>query len=257
MSETHGEGGAAPLTDLEAQQVALAQVQEDDFRAANLSRMVAERLGPGSVLDVGCGGGGMVAFLLEHGHDARGIDVSEPIIAAAREYLQGRGHDPARVSREQLEDLVAKGVTFDNVVSMDCLEHVADDEAMFAHLVRLVRPGGGRLVITVPALDWLYGRRDRDIGHYRRYDRAMLRRLTIGQPITVEELRFWNGLGVLPRLVTEKLLGRRMDESFRYGEPDLKTRLLRGALDTWFRTVERYTRPPLGLTLILKATRLL
>jgi len=246
----------AELTDLEAQQVALAQVQDDDFRAANLARMVAERLAPGSVLDVGCGGGGLVAALLAAGHDARGVDVSAPIIAAAQRYLEARDLDPSRVSAETLDSLADRGAHFDNVVSMDCLEHVDDDVAMFEKLVAITRPGGGRLVITVPALMWLYGRRDRDIGHYRRYDPSRLREFFAGRPIVVEELRFWNGLGVLPRVVTEKLLGRRMDESFRYGEPTLKKRALRFALDRWFRTVERYLRPPIGLTLIVKATRL-
>ncbi|MCK5798347.1 MAG: methyltransferase domain-containing protein [Deltaproteobacteria bacterium] len=240
--------------DLDAQQVALAAVQEDDFRAANLNQMVASRLAPGSVLDVGCGGGGLVASLLRAGHDARGIDVSPPIIAAAKRYFEGHGFDPERVSAEPLASLVARGARFDNVVSMDCLEHVENDEAMFSELVEIVRPGG-TLVITVPALSWIYGQRDADIGHYRRYEKSRLRALIVGRSLRIEELRFWNVLGVLPRLVNEKLLGRRMDESFRYGEVTLKKRLLRGGLDLWFSTVERWVRPPLGLTLVMKASR--
>jgi SAM-dependent methyltransferase len=257
MSAESETGRAASAMDLDEQQVALSEVQDDDFRAANLNRMVAERLKPGTVIDVGCGGGGLLASLLERGYDACGIDVSPAIIEAAQGYLGSRGFEPTRVSAEPLEALVERGETFENVVSMDCLEHVDDDEAMFQQLVKLVRPGGGRLVITVPALMWLYGRRDRDIGHYRRYDRKRFEELLVGQPLIIEELRFWNGLGILPRVVTEKLLGRRMDESFRYGEPDLKKRVIRSALNTWFSTVERWVKPPMGLTLILKATRLL
>jgi hypothetical protein len=62
-------------------------------------------------------------------------------------------------------------------------------------------------------------------------------------------------LGVLPRVINEKILGKRMDESFRYGVPTLKKRVIRTTLDIWFRMLENTIKPPLGLTLMLTATR--
>jgi SAM-dependent methyltransferase len=206
------------------------------------------------VLDVGCGVGRLLIELLERGHDAWGIDVSAPIIKAARCQLQRAGLDQDRVSARPLAELVAGGATWDNVVSMDCLEHVENDSEMFVQLVHLLRPGG-RLVVAVPALSWLFGQRDLDIGHYRRYERAMLEELCSEQPIDILELRFWNALGVLPRFVSERLLGRKLDESFRYGHPTLRKQLLRRGLSAWFATIERWVTPPLGLTLILTAER--
>src|SRR5262245_12661058 len=106
---------------LEDQQADLARVQLDDFRAANLFRLVGSRLQAGDVLDVGCGAGGMVAWLLHHDYDARGIDVSETIISSAQDFLRQRGLDPTRVSATTIERLVNEGTTAANVVSMDCL----------------------------------------------------------------------------------------------------------------------------------------
>lgn len=254
-SPRRGIGSRAPMPDLETHEIALTEVQLRDFRAANLFRLVSARLVPGGrVLDVGCGASGLVASLLERGVDASGIDASASIIEAAAGFLRARGLDASRVSTEPLSALVAQGATFDSVVSMDCLEHVEDDAAMLRDLVRVLRPGG-TLVVTVPALMALYGERDRLQGHFRRYDRPMLRALAAEAPLELLELRYWNLLGVAPTYVSHRLLHRTVDESFRYGAPSLPKRLLRQALFTWFEQVENRFRPPLGMTLLLVARR--
>lgn len=242
------------MQDLEEQQTALAGVVDADFRSKSLITLVSRRTVPGSVLDVGCGSGGMVAWLLEHGYDARGIDSSDKIIEAAHRYLAARRCDPSRVQKRPVEDVIARGEQVDNVISMDCLEHQPDDRAMFQNLVRLLRPGG-RLLVTVPAVPWLFSERDRIVGHHRRYTPERLRALAQGEPLRIDELRYWNLLGVPPTFVAAHVTKRAVDESFRYGEPTLKKRLLRSGLSLWFDHVENRIRPPLGLTLFLAATR--
>jgi SAM-dependent methyltransferase len=232
----------------------LSRHQDTDFRSANLFRLVAQQVIPGTVMDVGAGGGGMVAWLLERGYDARGIDVSETTAAAAQRFLAARNLDPERVQHQALETLIGNGETVDNVISMDCLEHIEDDVTAFAQIVELTRPGG-RIVITVPALMALFGERDEHQGHYRRYDRRSLLALTEGHPLRIDDLRYWNLLGVAPTYVNHRLLKRSIDESFRYGKPTLGATLLRRGLGAWFRHVESRLRPPLGLTLMLTATK--
>lgn len=239
---------------LEEQQTALAEVQLHDFRAHSLRSLVVSHLAQGSVIDVGCGGGGMVHHLLSGGRDAHGIDTSDEIIAAAQTFLRKHGCDPQRVSKTPIAELVAAGHLVDNVISMDCLEHVEDDSVMFQSLVALLRPGG-RLVVTVPAVPALYGERDRLIGHYRRYTPGRLRLLSSRSPLRVEELRYWNVLGVAPVFVYARLLGQATNESFRYGEASLPKQALRRALSLWFHRVENRIKPPLGLTLFLVATK--
>ena len=151
--------------------------------------------------------------------------------------------------------IIPAGLTLDNVVSMDTLEHNEDDHRAFAQLVELTRLGG-RLIVTVPALMALFGPRDRDMGHFRRYSRESLCELAARNDIRIDDFRYWNLIGVAPALVTARLLRRRIDESFRYGGDSLAKRLTRNTLATWFRSVENRIRPPLGLTLILTATRL-
>jgi SAM-dependent methyltransferase len=243
------------LASLEEQQARLAAVQGTDFRSANLWQLLGSHVRPGTVLDVGCGAGGMVSWLLSRGFDARGIDSNERTIEAAKAFLRERGHDPERVSAESLERLLATSARWSNVVSMDCLEHIEDDRAAFATLVQLLSPGG-RLLVTVPALPFVYGERDRILGHYRRYTIESLRSLADRQPLEIEHIRYWNLLGVGPTYVSQRLLGRAIDETFRYGDATLSRRLLRAALSTWFEHVENRITPPLGLTVFMVATRI-
>lgn len=240
------------LNDHEA---ALSAHQLSDFRSANLFRMVADQVIPGTVMDVGAGGGGMVAWLLQRGYDARGIDLSPSTAAAARRFLASLDLPDDRVQAMGLEELIGRGETHDNVLSMDCIEHIEDDRTAFSQLVELTRPGG-RLVITVPALMALYGARDEHQGHYRRYEQNTLRDLTRGLPVRIDTLRYWNLLGVAPTFVNQRILGRAIDESFRYGKPGLTSRVLRRGLSVWFRQVENRIVPPVGLTLLMVATRL-
>ncbi len=242
-------------SNLDEQQTILAGVVDTDFRARSLNELVCTYIVAGTVLDVGCGSGGMLAWLLEQGYDASGIDSSEHIINAAHALLQSKGCDPSRVRNAHIEDLTRAGMLVDNVLSMDCLEHQADERPMFSNLVKVLRPGG-RLLVTVPAVPWLFSERDRTYGHHRRYTRERLRDLCRSEPLRIDDLRYWNMLGVPPTFLYAHVLRRAITEGFRYGEPTLTKKALRAALSFWFRHVENSVRPPVGLTLVLAATRL-
>ena len=85
--------------------------------------IIAEGIAPGaSVLDIGCGDGVMLQFLMATRNvRALGIDVSAEAVRRAIE----RGVE-ARV--QPLDELAAFGQTFDHVVMSEVVEHVADAE---------------------------------------------------------------------------------------------------------------------------------
>lgn len=255
MNPRDSQTNAETRTHLESHEIHLAKAQTNDFRARNLFRLVSELMVPGSALDVGCGSGGLVGFLARQGREVLGIDVSQPIVDAAREFLASEGLAEALICKESTSELRAAGRVYDNVVSMDCLEHVEDHAALFDDLVALVKPGKS-LIITVPALPLVFGPRDVALGHFRRYTKRTLLALTKPHHLRVDEIRYWNGLGVLPILLSTRVFKRSINESFRFGEQTTKTKLLNGGLDLWFRKVEHAIRPPAGLTLVMKATKL-
>jgi SAM-dependent methyltransferase len=96
----------------------------------------------GRVLDVGCGGGELLAHYATLGWETFGVDVSEAAASAAREL-------GASVHVGTLADGPWPPGSFDLVVYSHSLEHIPGPLEELARARKLLRPGG-RLVILAP-----------------------------------------------------------------------------------------------------------
>jgi SAM-dependent methyltransferase len=159
-------------------------------------------LGPRpTLIDVGAGTGGMLDRIAPL-CDAWGVEYS-PDGAA---FCQSRG---VRVLRGGLPNLPLASDRFDLALSMDVFEHVEDDVAAMADVRRVLRPGG-RLVMTVPALQWLWSRHDEALHHHRRYNRRMLNTRLEQAGFRVVRCSYYNSL-LLPPIAAARLAGRVKD----------------------------------------------
>lgn len=223
---------------------------EHDFRGVSLNQCIGKLVPPGRVLDMGCGSGGMTAELLRRGCDVVSQDVSEAMVSMCRRYLEREGLPSGGVRLAGVDD-IRETAEFDAIVSLDVIEHIEDDRRALAIMRRAIKDTG-RLVLSVPALSRLYGPKDEQIGHFRRYDRAPLVALIEESGFTVDSVRYWNVIGVLPVWLSV-VRGKRLDESMRYSGRSRAQRALNAALRLWFTEVENRVAPPLGLTLIVEA----
>jgi SAM-dependent methyltransferase len=132
-------------------------------------RRLVERWVPrgGTLLDVGCGAGGTVAAL-ESDYDARGVDASPAAVEACR----ARGI--TRVALGSATDPSTWGqLPVDAVSLLDVIEHVDDDVGALRAAAAATGPGG-RVIVTVPAYEWLWSAHDTRNHHHRRYTRRRL-----------------------------------------------------------------------------------
>lgn len=83
----------------------------------------------------------------------------------------------------------------DTVIATNVVEHIEDDLGTAVTMRSLLAPGG-RAIILVPALQFIYGEMDRELGHHRRYSPARLRQLLERAGLQVEAMRWFNRLGV-------------------------------------------------------------
>ena len=100
------------------------------------------------VLDLGCAGGFMAEALALRGANVTGIDPAADAIDAARAHARESG---LRIGYDVGvgEALPYESASFDAVVCVDVLEHVADLAKVLSEVVRTLRPGGLFLFDTI------------------------------------------------------------------------------------------------------------
>lgn len=212
--------------------------------AVNYPKWIMEEFSPylrGSVADIGAGTGNFSRFLL--GTDLQHLHAFEPCERTHRT-LSNRFLGESRFSSvnafvtEVASDFAER---FDAVVYNNVMEHVENDQAELEAVYRMLRPGG-RVLIFVPALSWLYSDFDRSLGHYRRYDRDAGAELLLRSGFAVEVAKYVDVLGILPWWISMKMLKGRLTP----GKVSLYDKV--GVPLT--RLVEKHIAPPLGKNLL-------
>lgn len=200
------------------------------------------------LVDAGCGTG---TWLEEIAPICRviGLDDHAESIALARPRVEAVGGQVLQTTldRVELPDGCATVAT-----ALDVLEHLDDDAAALRELARLVRPGG-LIVLTVPALRWLWSDWDVSLHHRRRYHHADLLAICGQAPVEVLRCGYFNS-AVLP-LVMLVRMWRKLRPP-RPGGPRAEDRIpgpflnrllyeamVRPACWSWL-------RPPLGVSLL-------
>jgi SAM-dependent methyltransferase len=173
-----------------------------------LSRFL--RAGPRDILDIGCGTGGMLPFLNQFGR-ARGIERDPDLVRYGRSF----GRDVECRDFSQPSELSSVDVA----TLFDVLEHLEDDRSALACIARLLKPEG-LLVVSVPALPWLWSPHDQAVGHFRRYDRATLAKRLQEAGFNILHLTYFNTL-LMPVAVLFRLLRRQEGHDVRMPPPML------------------------------------
>jgi SAM-dependent methyltransferase len=138
------------------------------------ARQVRPHLGP-EVLEVGAGTGTTARVLCTQPHRRWVCLEPDPQLTAGIQAKVTAGELPAccQPRAGTLADLDADDV-FDAILYIDVVEHIREDAAELATAARHLRPDG-KLIVLAPAHQWLFTPFDQAIGHFRRYDKPMLK----------------------------------------------------------------------------------
>jgi 2-polyprenyl-6-hydroxyphenyl methylase/3-demethylubiquinone-9 3-methyltransferase len=99
-------------------------------------------------LDIGCGGGLLTEPMARLGAEITGVDPSEKNIATASVHAEEQ--DLAIDYRATTaEDLAERGESFDVILNMEVIEHVADPSAFVQTCARLLKPSGLIFIATL------------------------------------------------------------------------------------------------------------
>lgn len=146
------------------------------------------------VLEVGCGIGNFSDHLI--GRElVLGIDADQACLAHWRERFSGRAEFVGlQLNAEHEEVRTLKKYNIDSIACLNVLEHVERHDLALRNMWEVLT-SGGRVVLMVPAFEFLYGEIDRRLGHYRRYTRQSLAAVAEGTGFRVRRLRYMNAVG--------------------------------------------------------------
>ena len=187
------------------------------------SRLLARILGPhlaGRVLEVGAGAGYITTELAERCSEVVAIEPTKElhhtlitntqaltnvtvVNAILNDYVRSQ---PAALGTSADTATGGPRDLFDAVVYINVLEHIEHDGAELALATSLLRPDG-RVLIVVPAHQWLYAKVNRLTGHFRRYSKKSLRTVTRDNGLHIESMRYFDSVGLVPYLVLYKWFG--------------------------------------------------
>jgi SAM-dependent methyltransferase len=158
------------------------------------------------ILDAGCGTGSDALFLQRYG-TVVGLDYAYEAVRFGNELL------PGRMLRGSVLELPYAAASFDLVTSFDVLYHrgVPDEAPALAEVRRVLRPGG-RVLLRLPAYEWLRSRHDRQVHTRRRYTAGEVRTILSAAGFTVERLTYVLSL-TFPLPVALRLLERLTPDS--------------------------------------------
>ncbi len=154
----------------------------------------------GNILEIGSGIGNISKLLLEKQASVTLSDLKSSYCTILQRRFKGISNlrDIIQVDLS-LADFDKKHAAltgmFDTLIALNVIEHISDDITAIRNCKRLLRPGG-RMIILVPAFQWLFNSLDKELGHFRRYNRKTLSRLLYGQGLDMIAIKYFNSAGI-------------------------------------------------------------
>lgn len=151
------------------------------------------------ILEIGCSGGRLIELLNKEGfRNVTGIDTSSEAISHCR--IRGLHNVTVMDGRKTEYD----DGTFDLIIASDVLEHINNDDETLREWHRILK-FGGKVIVFVPAFNFLWSSHDVLNCHYRRYTKSILiKKITeAGLKIVVDG--YWNFILFIPVVITRML----------------------------------------------------
>lgn len=219
---------------------------ESDFRNNNLYQLILCQIKGKTLLDIGAGAGHFINIAMKQGLKAIGIEYDNKLILLGKKIYGNK----LPIKNMDIEDVEKITLKFENITMIDVLEHIKDDEKILIKIKsKLVE--NGRFIILVPANNYLYSQRDKNIGHYRRYSKNQLKLKLEKTGYKIIKIRYWNMLGFFPYLIVEKLLNKRISSNLRAKkEKGITKKTIQYLINLWLKYVEHNINLGFGLSLL-------
>ncbi len=152
-----------------------------------------------TLLDLGCGTGGVVNKIKHQFQTVVGMDISELSLSFAK----GKNPDVSFIQSD-LNDLKLDQ-KYSQITCIDVLEYIEDDNS-FIQKIHDALAENGTFILNVPAYKWLLSYHDEKVGQQKRYEKKEIVELLERNGFKIKFITFWNTLLFPILLIKRKFL---------------------------------------------------
>lgn len=175
--------------------------------ASNWKNYFSKKIKPyikGDILEVGAGIGANTKYLIHDNVNIKSITCLEPDAILCEEMKLNHLND--KIDAKEILNGTIEDVNkqFDTIIYIDVLEHIEKSKEEI-ELIKKRLNTDGQLIILVPAFNFLFSEFDSKIGHFRRYDKQILKH-EVNNTLKLQKTFYLDSLGVIASLVNKYIL---------------------------------------------------
>lgn len=136
---------------------------------------------------------------------------------------------------------------FSTIFAINVLEHIKEDKAALRNIHKMLKKKG-KLLLLVPAKRGAYTKLDKDLGHFRRYEKDEVIAKLEQSGFVIEKIYYFNFVGLISWYIRDKV---------NRGNIHLKPYhiMIFDIIVPFLSKIETIFRPPVGISLIAVAQK--
>lgn len=159
-----------------------------------------------TALEIGCGSGFNLNYFKDFFKLIDGVEYDEEMVKIAKE-----NNPSVCVSQGGLPFSLGADKKYDAIFLLDVLEHIEDDKASLIEIKKLLNPNGV-LIVTVPAMEFLWSIHDEKNHHFRRYSKNSLLKVAHEAGLHVRYISYFNCI-LFPLVVLQRFVYKLMNQN--------------------------------------------
>ena len=143
------------------------------------------------ILEIGPGNGEIIENFKDEKYEITLIDNDNEMCKVLNEKFKSNKN--IKILNSNISSVNEK---YDSILYMDVVEHIENDVEELDRACNQLS-NSGKLIIVVPAFNFLFSDFDRDVGHYRRYDKKAFIEYTKSKNLKILNLKYFDSIGFL------------------------------------------------------------
>lgn len=181
--------------------------------AHHFNRWMYETIKPhcsGEILEIGSGIGNISQFFINDGASISLSDIENSYFPILKEKFGEsknlKGMYRLDFSDKNLEKNHPEMINrFDTIFALNVVEHIPDHEQALKNAMKMLKKGG-KVVILVPAFQFLYNGFDKQLDHCRRYTQKSLQTLLENSGFEIKHKQYFNFIAIFGWFISGTIL---------------------------------------------------